>query len=319
MGYFELYQENTSLYLIILLVSFIATIFVYGAFPLIFAKTTKKPITKKKYTRLCYGLNIIGMVCFIVLNGAVSGAPYLLWTWVFSNCGVKILKSRRLLSGYEQPNDLINDELETDSCKSVEESTVNFTQNSNVDIDKMTPQEAAEYLIADQLGEAYLPQNNQVEKSKTKVKYCSKCGSQIDHITKKCTGCGKQYFKGIKLNKYSVPIIILSVVLLVSVIFNVYLYREIEYFSGRETYLEEQVENLNQEIEDLNKEISLRDIEAWSKERKLEFFEDYAVIVSRGSRKYHKYGCEDLDTSYFWIYNVDAAEDNGYYACSKCN
>ena len=42
--------------------------------------------------------------------------------------------------------------------------------------------------ICGEAKQAYLPQNNQVEKSKTKVKYCSKCGSKIDHITKKCTG-----------------------------------------------------------------------------------------------------------------------------------
>lgn len=29
----------------------------------------------------------------------------------------------------------------------------------------------------------------------TKIKYCSKCGSLIDSKSKKCTGCGKQYFK----------------------------------------------------------------------------------------------------------------------------
>lgn len=156
MSYFELYQENPSLFLIVLLISFIMTIFVYGAFPLIFAKTTKKPITKKKYKRLCYGLNIIGMACFIVLNGAASGGPYLLWTWIFSNCGLKILNSRGLLKDNEQPNGLNNGELENNSCESVEESAEKFQQNSDLDIDKISP-EAAEYIVAEQLGEKYMP------------------------------------------------------------------------------------------------------------------------------------------------------------------
>jgi len=30
--------------------------------------------------------------------------------------------------------------------------------------------------------------------SKVAVKYCSRCGNAIDPTTKKCTGCGKQYF-----------------------------------------------------------------------------------------------------------------------------
>ena len=174
---------------------YILTIFVYGAFPCIFAKTTKKSITKKKYKRLCYGLNIIGMVFFVFLNGAASGGPYLLWTCIFSNYGVKTLNSRGLLKDNEQPNGLNNGELENDSYENVEESTEKLQQNPDLDIDKMSPQEAAEYLVAEQLGEKYIPENNRIENNKTKVKYCSQCGSQIDPVTKKCTGCGKQHFR----------------------------------------------------------------------------------------------------------------------------
>lgn len=211
MSNFELYQENPSLFLIVLLISFVVTIFVYGAFPLIFAKTTKKPITKKKYKRLCYGLNIIGLVFFVVLNGAVSGGPYLLWTWIFSNCGLKMLNSRGLLEDNEQPNGLNNGELENNSYENVEESTEKLQQNSDLDIDKMSPQEAAEYLIAEQLGEKYIPKEKQSKK--TKIKYCSHCGSQIDPVTKKCTGCGKQFFRGFKFTKFSVVVIVLTLVI----------------------------------------------------------------------------------------------------------
>ena len=97
MGSFELFQESPALFFLFLIMSMIVTLLVYGAFPIIFAKVRKAPITKKKYKRLCYGINFIGVVFFVALNGASNGAPYLLWTWIFSNCGVKMLEAKRLL------------------------------------------------------------------------------------------------------------------------------------------------------------------------------------------------------------------------------
>ena len=43
-----------------------------------------------------------------------------------------------------------------------------------------------------------------------KKKYCSRCGNLIDRETKKCTGCGKQYCRGIRFTKFSVTILVLS-------------------------------------------------------------------------------------------------------------
>lgn len=45
---------------------------------------------------------------------------------------------------------------------------------------------------------------------KKNVKFCSLCGSAIDSNTKKCTGCGKQYFKGI-----SWPVVVLFILVIV--------------------------------------------------------------------------------------------------------
>ena len=98
MGYLELLQDRPGLFVLLLLISLVLTLFVYGAFPLIFAKKRKTPITKKKYKFLCFGINFIGMVFFIALNGAASGAPYVLWTLIFSNRGVKTLTDKGLLA-----------------------------------------------------------------------------------------------------------------------------------------------------------------------------------------------------------------------------
>ena len=95
---YELFQQGAEVYIPILLLSLVITVFAYGAFPFIFAKTRNKPITKKKYRRMCYGINVAVMFLFIVINGGASnGAPYLLWTWVFTNWGTKILDVRGIL------------------------------------------------------------------------------------------------------------------------------------------------------------------------------------------------------------------------------
>ena len=98
MTYFDLFQESPALFFLVIVISLVVTLLVYGAFPVIFSKTRKTPITKKKYKGLCYGINAIGLVFFVALNGASNGAPYLLWTWIFSNYGVKTLEAKGLLS-----------------------------------------------------------------------------------------------------------------------------------------------------------------------------------------------------------------------------
>lgn len=96
---YELFQQGPSAYIPILLLSLVITVVAYGAFPFIFAKVRSTPITKKKYRRLCYGINVAVMFLFIVINGeASSGGPYLLWTWIFSSWGSRILEDKGLLT-----------------------------------------------------------------------------------------------------------------------------------------------------------------------------------------------------------------------------
>jgi len=147
---------------------------------------------------------------------------------------------------------------------------------------------------------------------KVKTKFCSRCGSVVDRETKICSGCGKKYFKGIKFTKFSITVIILSVVLLTSVIINFAQYSEIDYLNGRVNYWSNETEKLKDEVSDLEWE---KMKQGWS----LDFYEEHVVIVpDDGTRKYHKYGCDDLDTSSFWAFNTEAAIQKGYRACSKC-
>lgn len=61
-------------------------------------------------------------------------------------------------------------------------------------------------------------------KSKTKTKkdkYCKFCGGLIGSNTKKCTKCGKQYFK-LKFNRYTSLVIILAVAIIALIASNIY-------------------------------------------------------------------------------------------------
>lgn len=96
---YELFQQGPAVYIPIILLSLVITVVAYGAFPFIFSKARNKSITKKKYRRLRYGINAAVMFLFIVINGeASSGGPYLLWTWIFSNWGTRILDRKGLIS-----------------------------------------------------------------------------------------------------------------------------------------------------------------------------------------------------------------------------
>ena len=99
MSSYELLQQGPEVLIPVLLLSMAATVLAYGAFPFIFARARNSPITKKKYRGLCYGINAAVMFVFMVINGGASaGGPYLLWTWLFSRNGIKVLGSKGLLT-----------------------------------------------------------------------------------------------------------------------------------------------------------------------------------------------------------------------------
>ena len=48
------------------------------------------------------------------------------------------------------------------------------------------------------------------------------------------------------------------------------------------------------------------------------FYNEHAVCVNKNSDYYHKYECDDFDKSYFYIFNTENAEGQGYYPCPRC-
>ena len=166
MDYFELFQENPGLFFLAIAISLVLTLFIYGAFPVIFAKTRKTPITKKKYKRLCYGINFIGVVFFVALNGASNGAPYILWTWVFSNQGLKTLTTKGLLLQSEP------EPTPPTTLPSSPSLHINDSGESNITASQtITPQDKPA---------SQTPQ----------VHFCRKCGAKLPLDANFCNKCG---------------------------------------------------------------------------------------------------------------------------------
>lgn len=166
-------------------------------------------------------------------------------------------------------------------------------------------------VVAEQKEKVYDLDEKKKEK-KSKVRFCKFCGGQIDAQTKKCSGCGKQYFKGIKFNRFLTTVLILSLLIISSIILNIVqilkineLNADIEYYTQKSSEQQTRIATLEKNIKERNND--------------LDFYLKYAVIVNDNSKKYHAHGCNDLEDSSFRIYNISQAENLGYSACSKCS
>lgn len=99
MDLYELFQMGPQVYIPYLLIALAITVLCYCFIPLLIALIRKKPITKKRYRVFCYLFNIAVMFLFVVIaGGAVNAGPYLIWTAVFTACGIRILRTRKKLN-----------------------------------------------------------------------------------------------------------------------------------------------------------------------------------------------------------------------------
>lgn len=168
------------------------------------------------------------------------------------------------------------------------------------------------------------------EKNNKKIQYCKLCGGKIDNNTKKCTLCKKQYFK-FKINSKAIRIVtfILITVALISANICQYLYTKT--LSSQLSEKDAQIQELNKTIDSKSERINqLKKSYENDQSRldeaneKLNFYERYSAIVVGGTGYYHTYSCYRVSVALargdsFRIYNVSAAEDNGYYPCSRCH
>lgn len=165
---YELFEQGPAAYVPVILVSLVVTLVAYGAFPLIFARTRKEIITKRKYNVLCYCFNILVMILFIAINGEPSsGGPYLLWTWVFSTSGIKTLKNRGVLEGFQ-----------------------------NFDYTKTYTYQTSQVMSSDIAVEADIKtETSPIPKEKPPIRFCRKCGFELITGSEFCSKCGTAVIK----------------------------------------------------------------------------------------------------------------------------
>ena len=101
MTFAQLYQEGPGVYLPVLALGLVITALAYGLAPVALAHLWKKPLTRGGYLALCFGANLVPLAAFWLLGGTTVGAPWLLWSWIFSGLGIRVLKSRELLAPEE--------------------------------------------------------------------------------------------------------------------------------------------------------------------------------------------------------------------------
>lgn len=80
--------------------------------------------------------------------------------------------------------------------------------------------------------------------------------------------------------------------------------RQNEILTRRVEIREEQLSELKKEKSELNS--------------KLSDYQLHTCFVNDGSRDYHKLDCPYLDTSRFYVYGINYAENNGYIPCWHC-
>lgn len=171
---YELFQQGPEVYIPILLISLIVTVLAYGAFPIIFAKMRKKPITCKKYKCLCYGINFLVMVIFIGISGTSSGVPYLLWTWVFSKYGTKILGTKGVALDSDYLPDDPNRVTECKSCGYRDKNYFNSCPKCG--------NYAKQYIYINEVPTTPI----------NKIRFCRKCGEELVENSQFCRKCGAE-------------------------------------------------------------------------------------------------------------------------------
>ncbi len=158
--------------------------------------------------------------------------------------------------------------------------------------------------------EAKIGQKRPEKEEKLKTKFCSHCGSLIDHKTKICSGCGKKHFISIKFNKASVAVILLSLTTIILAVNNIVQYNKIDYLSRSKSVLENEVSELRCKVSEMEE-----------RTHTLERYERVvALIADDDTRRYHTFSCEDIQKyDRGKVYHKGEAEKNGYYACPKCH
>ena len=94
----DIFEKGPSAYIPYLLLALVFTLLEYAPVPILFALLRNKGIGSGVYRVICFAGNFVIMGITMFLTGIVAnGAPYLLWTGIFSFVGIKILEKKGIL------------------------------------------------------------------------------------------------------------------------------------------------------------------------------------------------------------------------------
>ena len=156
-------------------------------------------------------------------------------------------------------------------------------------------------------------------------RYCTHCGSPINEDTKRCMGCGKQYFKGIKhflgniFCKRHLALVIVSFVLLASLIANIVLAINVADLERAYHINRDKVDQYEKDLSDVRNKVEQYKDELSNVRNKVNFIDNNVVFIEDdGSNLYHKYDCYKFKGYSYWVHNVEYAVYRGYKPCSTC-
>lgn len=132
-----------------------------------------------------------------------------------------------------------------------------------------------------------------------KKRYCKFCGNEIEPSTKKCTGCGKQYFNFKKMIRRIAPAVLI-ISLICNVILSVMLYQN------------------HEQIIELDDELQAQYEKAEDNEEKAQYLDNNIVFTTASGESYHSYGCQYIQGRYKFIWFIADAVREGYKPCSVC-
>ena len=311
--------------LVLFSMDLVITVFAYLLVPVILA-LSKRKYEKKKITRISIINCAVVWILFRILQIALGEEPSIgVAVFLWGAVGYSIMKKSCLITNTQSPIP----------------NSVSMSKNSSIQRPMAYEDEAPEsysnhplhggdtVLKNEHQGNRvppveFVPQQNvQIPRisstTKRTTKYCSRCGSIINPESKKCEGCGKQYFKGMS---FKIIAVILCILLGVSLVRNLVLSTTLVQVQKEKALLTRQKNSLKAEIEELknDKEEYEEYFDYWLKNwRKINFVDSAVVFIENdGSGLYHKFECEKFKGEDYWVHNVEYAKYIGFSPCPHC-
>ena len=128
-----------------------------------------------------------------------------------------------------------------------------------------------------------------------------------------------------KKNKLIIPFIIVAIIAVIAVgcsiglgIFATSTNNKIQELQSTIDTKEQQYDSLQSRYDVLKEEYDEKVDDYDELKQKYDFYDKGACVVDENSNYYHHLGCSHFDDSYYWIFNVEYAEYEGYRPCPYC-